>query len=93
MGIYSKYICPCCGYRTLDESPPGTYDICPICYWEDDYVQYHDPAFTGGANVVSLSEARNNFSKYKVIELRFRGFVREPNEEEILEKNMRTNVI
>ncbi|MDR2992886.1 MAG: hypothetical protein LBV11_03505, partial [Bacillus cereus] len=23
-----KYTCPCCGYRTLEEEPPGTYEIC-----------------------------------------------------------------
>ncbi|NIP43329.1 MAG: hypothetical protein GWN61_14025, partial [candidate division Zixibacteria bacterium] len=32
------YTCPCCGYRTLDD-PPGSYDICGICFWEDDTVQ------------------------------------------------------
>ncbi|MEV5113035.1 hypothetical protein MRBL20_001149 [Peribacillus frigoritolerans] len=34
-----KYTCPCCGYKTLDEEPPGTYDICSICFCEDDGVQ------------------------------------------------------
>ena len=29
-----KYKCPCCGYFTLDER--GEYDICPVCFWEDD---------------------------------------------------------
>jgi rubrerythrin len=27
-----KYTCPCCGYKTLDEEPPGTYDICKIVF-------------------------------------------------------------
>lgn len=26
--------CPCCGYMTLDRR--GAYDICPVCFWEDD---------------------------------------------------------
>lgn len=30
----SKYACPCCGCLTLDER--GGYDICPVCFWEDD---------------------------------------------------------
>ena len=30
--------CPCCGYLVFDEEP-GSYSICPICYWEDDAVQ------------------------------------------------------
>ena len=29
-----KYKCLCCGYRTLDER--GDYDICPVCFWEDE---------------------------------------------------------
>ncbi len=29
-----KYACLCCGYLTLDER--GGYDICPVCFWEDD---------------------------------------------------------
>lgn len=31
--------CLSCGYKTLDEEPPGTYDICEICFWEDDGYQ------------------------------------------------------
>ena len=41
------YHCPCCGYRTLSEQPPGTFEICPVCYWEDDNVQFNDPTFRG----------------------------------------------
>ncbi|WP_322745805.1 CPCC family cysteine-rich protein [Paenibacillus donghaensis] len=26
--VETKYSCPCCGYKTLDYEPPGTYDIC-----------------------------------------------------------------
>lgn len=29
-----KYRCWCCGYRTLDSR--GDFDICPVCFWEDD---------------------------------------------------------
>jgi len=43
-----KYTCPCCGYRTIEEEPPDTYEICNICYWEDDEVQFNDPDFEGG---------------------------------------------
>lgn len=27
-------LCPCCGYRTIKKR--GYYEICPVCYWEDD---------------------------------------------------------
>ena len=52
------YSCPCCGEYTLHESPPGTFEICSICGWEDDDVQYMDPDYSGGANEVSLNEAK-----------------------------------
>ena len=48
--------CPCCG--TLALSEPGAYEICQICGWEDDPVQAADPKYKGGANRLSLAEAR-----------------------------------
>lgn len=39
------YTCPCCGYKTLEECPPGTFEICPICHWEDDNVQFEEIPF------------------------------------------------
>ena len=62
----TKYKCPCCGYKTLDEEPPETFDTCPVCSWEDDRVQYYDNDYKGGANRVSLNEAKENFKKYGV---------------------------
>lgn len=29
-----EYKCLCCGYMTLDSR--AEYDICPVCFWEDD---------------------------------------------------------
>ncbi|MBW7905417.1 MAG: hypothetical protein LC135_02880 [Phycisphaerae bacterium] len=62
---HKKYPCPCCGLLTLDEKPPGTYDICPTCGWEDDPVQYRQPDFAGGANELSLNEARARFERLR----------------------------
>ena len=67
MNSKKKYLCPCCGNYTLDESPPGTFNICPICYWEDDNIQYANPNYRGGANDISLNEARENYKKIGVI--------------------------
>jgi hypothetical protein len=46
--------CPACGFEVFDE-PPGSYDVCPVCDWEDDEVQLRFPAMGGGANKESLS--------------------------------------
>ncbi len=32
-----RYSCPCCLYKTLSEI--GGYEICPVCFWEDDGVE------------------------------------------------------
>ena len=52
--------CPCCGYRTLQER--GIYEICPVCYWEDDGTQ--ESAEYSGPNHVTLAEARASFAQY-----------------------------
>jgi hypothetical protein len=62
-----RFACPCCGFLTLDEAPPGTFEICPVCYWEDDNVQHEDPNYRGGANGVNLNEARANFRTFGAV--------------------------
>ncbi len=79
-----KYQCPCCGYYTFENEPDGNYDICPVCFWEDDPFQAQDPEMTGGANGVSLNEARANFTKFGACEERFVGNVRGPKADEML---------
>ncbi|MET9432600.1 CPCC family cysteine-rich protein [Streptomyces sp. NPDC006551] len=58
-----RYPCPCCGRRVLD-AMPGSYEICPVCSWEDDGVQFRWAAMTGGANKVSLIEAQRNYQAH-----------------------------
>lgn len=38
----SFYPCPCCGHL-VHEAPPGSFQICPVCGWEDDLVQLRWP--------------------------------------------------
>lgn len=77
-----KYKCPCCGNITLSDEPPGTFEICPVCYWEDDDMQYKDPSFRGGANKISLNEASTNYEKFGAISLDVKDKVRLPIDEE-----------
>jgi Cysteine-rich CPCC len=73
-----KYTCPCCGYKTLAEGTRDSYEICTVCYWEDDFVQNEDPDFEGGANEVSLRQAQRNFKIYGASEEMFKDSVIEP---------------
>jgi hypothetical protein len=79
--------CACCGYKTIEEK--GNYEICPVCYWEDDPVQEADPWFEGGANHPSLFVAQSNYKKYGAMEQRFRGSVRPVTSGDIKDQNWR----
>ena len=78
-----KYKCVCCDYRTLSSQPPGTFEICPVCYWEDDNVQFDDPNYDGGANNISLNKARENYKRIGAIIDDYIKSVREPLDDEI----------
>jgi hypothetical protein len=60
--------CPCCGRKALGER--GTYEICGVCWWEDD--GQDNPTASqalGGPNgSVSLVEGRVNFLKYGIFD-------------------------
>jgi hypothetical protein len=48
--------CPCCGYRTLPSR--GDYELCPVCWWEDDG---GEPWEYSGPNGQTLVEAQQAF--------------------------------
>ena len=56
-----KYTCPCCGYKTLRRRTTGKYEICNICYWEDDPVQFNDHDYEGGANEAFVKASTEKF--------------------------------
>lgn len=81
--MVARFPCPVCGYLTFDEEPPGTYDVCAVCFWEDDEIQFRDPDYAGGANEVSLSDARKNFEAFAASSESVRSKVRPPRAEEV----------
>lgn len=79
-----KYKCPCCGFMTFDEEIGASYDICPVCYWQDDSVDINaNTEMISGANGMSLSEARSNFLLFGAVKEEFADIVREPLEDEV----------
>lgn len=77
------YPCPCCHNLTLSEQPTGTYEVCPVCYWEDDPVQFDDEEYEGGANSVSLKKARENYRAFGACNENVQAEVRKPNANEV----------
>lgn len=57
--VEPRVACPCCGYRSLGQR--GHYEICQICFWEDEGDSPLDPR--GGPNHMTLREARENFQR------------------------------
>lgn len=77
-----KYKCPCCGFFTMPQPTPGSREICPVCYWQDDRAQFDDPNYVGGANKKCLREARHSYTLYGVSDESCLRYVRPPLAEE-----------
>lgn len=58
-----KNSCPVCGYLTLNER--DTFDICAICFWEDDGVDDFEENEESGPNHMTLNEGRRIFREAK----------------------------
>ena len=78
-----SYRCPCCKCLTLHER--GGYEICPVCFWEDDGQDdpYADEMSGGSNGEMSLTQARSNYAEYGAMEERFVGCVRRPKDDEL----------
>jgi hypothetical protein len=49
-----------------------------VCFWEDDGLQAADPDYAGGANKISLNQARRNFIQFEASSEAVQKFVRKP---------------
>ena len=83
-----RYTCPCCGYRTLTEGP-GAYDLCPVCFWEDDGMHEDDVASLEGPNGMTLAEGQRLYRRYGTSDLHALGKVRPPAADEPRDRNWR----
>jgi hypothetical protein len=80
-----SYRCPCCRYRTLHSR--GCFEICKVCFWEDDGQDDHDAdVVRGGPNHdLSLLQGQANLARFGAVQKRFRAFVRPPRDDEKIE--------
>lgn len=58
-----KNSCPVCGYLTLEER--AGYDICSICFWEDDGIDDLEENTHSGPNHMTLKQGREIFQEAK----------------------------
>jgi hypothetical protein len=56
--------CPCCRHKTLGER--GAFEICPVCFWEDDGQDDEDADTVRGDpnSDLSLTQGRANFQLF-----------------------------
>ena len=57
-----RFQCPCCDFYTLEQR--GAYDVCPVCYWEDDGQDLDRVDEVSAPNHITLRQARRNFVRY-----------------------------
>jgi hypothetical protein len=67
------------------DAMPGSYEICPVCFWEDDGARFRWPTMAGGANKVSLIETQRNYQDFGACDEHGRRFVRPPAADEPLD--------
>ena len=79
-----KIKCPCCEYYTVEDdgSEPLIY-ICPVCFWQYDWIAQKYPDKIIGPNRVSLIDARVNFKKIGASEESMMKYTRKPLLEEM----------
>ncbi|MCR1786472.1 hypothetical protein KVF89_28315 [Nocardioides carbamazepini] len=84
----SRFPCPCCGHLTLDEGP-GDYELCPVCFWEDDGGQLRYPMSPDGANGISLMGAQRAYARLGAMHHSFGRKVRRARVDEPLDEGWR----
>ncbi len=79
---HKSHRCPCCGFKTLRGR--ATFEICKVCFWEDDGQDEDElDDIRGGPNgELSLRMARENFMRFGASEERFIKNVRAPLDDE-----------
>lgn len=67
--IKNRAACEVCGFLTLDADHKGMYDMCPVCFWEDDSIdddhqKNPDEPCYGPNHGLTLNQAKKNFRTF-----------------------------
>lgn len=82
-----RHKCRCCGYYTLVGTKEDiAWDICPVCFWENDVFEDNEKIYSG-ANHETLTQGRENYKKFAACDLKCVSFVRCPLPQEMPENN------
>ena len=82
-----RHRCKCCGYYTLVGTVDDIdWDICPVCFWENDVFGENPEAYSG-ANHMTLAQGRENYKNYSACDPKSLLHVRLPLPQELPENN------
>ncbi|MGW0664618.1 CPCC family cysteine-rich protein [Streptodolium elevatio] len=80
--------CPCCGHQMFGEF--HMYEICSVCFWEEEPLQLRYPTAPWGPNHgLSLIECQANYQRYGACREDMLKHVRPPNPDEPLDPGWR----
>jgi len=82
-----KFSCPCCGHLTISGPTPGSWEVCPVCFWEDS-IGSEDSWGAGGEDDLML--AQRAYLKMGASHADWLGKVRAPLPEEMRSESWRT---
>lgn len=72
-----KYKCLCCGYQTLETR--GEFDICPVCFWEDEPTESELLDMPSEANNgLTLRQGQENYRSFGACKKEMLPYVRKP---------------
>ena len=82
-----RHPCKCCGYYTFVGTQEDiAWDICPVCFWEND-VFGTDIHTYSGANHMTLAQGQENYRQCGACDPKMLSHVRPPAPEELPENN------
>ena len=85
-----KYDCPCSIYFTLSKPVRETLaDICPVCFWEDEFLLFRDDELSTSNGGMTLIEGRKIIKLMALVRKKFVQYVRAPLGDELGDETIR----
>jgi len=85
-----RFQCPCCDFYTLHDR--ASFEICPVCYWEDDGQDFDRLDQVSGPNHITLRQGRENFERIGACDDAARALVLAPGERAGLRRERRATL-
>ena len=88
MSLERRFQCPCCDHFTLGER--RSFEVCPICAWEDDGQDLDELDLVSTPNHITLPQGRSNFQSFGASDQSALGLVARPEERDGVRRELRT---